>query len=142
MKGIINRIISDGYERCINITCDMFSSKQGWFYFVDETQYLEEEQEGTRFLVGQKIDFGVSMIFVNEYELLNSSDEIGVRQLIEKSSHSEIKAVVIEIIDDWTLNCNIGLQENVVVEFESKIEGIEIGQKIFIKGNLKIELEE
>ncbi|WP_346353036.1 hypothetical protein [Azotosporobacter soli] len=142
MKGKIREIIGDGYERCINIIFNTSECNDFWFYFLDEREYAENGEENSRFIVGQDIDIEIKVVFVNRYTVVSESEVLGISQPIKNSSHSKITAQVMKIIDSWSTVCDIGLKEDVLVEFEAKIGSIEVGQKICFTGELKIAFEE
>lgn len=141
MRGKIIQIKSDGYERCINIEC--YDPRVGtiWCYFLDK-EYLEPGQEMKSMLNGVEVDFDVSVVFVNKYEVLDDSAPLKMRQSIEQSSHVQVIALVVRIIDEWTMVCNIDVLKNVVVEFETKLSGVNVGQKLSFEGELQMVIQE
>ncbi len=141
MRGKIIQINSDGYERCINIEC--YDSKVGaiWCYFLDK-EYLEPGQEMEFMPKGAEVDIDVSVVFVNKYEVVDDSATMEMRQPIEQSSYVQVKSLLVQIIDEWTMVCNIGVLENVVVEFETKVLGVNVGQKLSFEGELQMVIQE
>lgn len=137
MRGKIIQIKSDGYERCIGVKCYELDMKILWLYFMDN-EYLEPGEKLKIISKDGEIDFDVSIVFVNKYEILDDFARLEMRQPIDKSSHVKVKALVIRIIDEWSVVCNIGVLKNVVVEFETKIFGVNVGQKLYFDGELQI----
>jgi hypothetical protein len=91
---------------------------------------------------GAEVDIDVSVVFVNKYEVVDDSATMEMRQPIEQSSYVQVKALVVQIIDEWTMVCNIGVLENVVVEFETKVLGVNVGQKLSFEGELQMVIQE
>ncbi len=141
MRGKIIQTIPDGYERCINIEC--YDSKIGtiWCYFLDK-EYMDTGQGVQSMMSGVEVDFDMSIVFVNRYNVLNDFATLEMKQPIERSSYVQVKALVVQIVDQWTVICDIGVLKNVLVEFESKISEINVGQKLSFEGELQMVIQE
>lgn len=140
MRGTIIQIKSDGYERCIGVKCYELDMKILWLYLMDN-EYLEAGEKLKFISKDGEIDFDVSIVFVNKYETLDDFESLEMRQPIDKSSHVKVKALVVRIIDEWSAVCNIGVLKNVVVEFETKIFGVNVGQKLYFDGELQMAIQ-
>lgn len=145
-KFIIN---PSGYECCTLISFDKVC-KRYWCYALlnDYISPLEnplniytyvEDGEPIEIKVNDKREFKLSIVFANSLKILSDSEEFGIEQPINKSSHSISKGIVIDIIDKNLLVCNIEPFSNIPVNFERAVDEIDLGKIIEFNGEIKIE---
>ena len=134
--GRLLDITSDGYERFLKIEFDNGSVL--WAYGVEPSEYLEIEEDTKILTVGEKYDFKISMEWVNEYEVIYGQPQI-VEQPIKNSPHIIAQGFVKEIIDEYSAICDFETLKGVLVEFEIKIKGINLGDQIRFSGSLRVE---
>lgn len=90
--------------------------------------------------VGEVRDFNISVIFANKYDAILDDEPLGYEQPINESPHVKIKAVVNKIIDEYAMLCNInGLGEDILVNCETCINRIGIGDRVHFNGEIKVE---
>jgi hypothetical protein len=140
LTGKIIKIVSEGYERCINIRFDDDSIGSLWCYLVDTEEYIEPGCQPIIMEVEKSVKVKLSIDWVTSYTLVGGGKEISFKQTIHESSHVEVTADVAQVIDEYTVECNIGNLTNVIVEFESKRNDINVGDRISFGGNLKAEV--
>lgn len=134
--GRLLDITSDGYERFLKIEFDNGSVL--WAYGVEPSEYLEIEENTKILTVGEKYDFKISMEWINEYEIIYGQPPI-IEQPIKNSPHINAQGFVKEIIDEYSAICDFETLKEVLVEFEIKIKGINLGDQIRFSGSLRVE---
>jgi hypothetical protein len=136
----IVKIFSDGYERCIRISTSNNLIEHLWCYLVDTEVYVDSSTDNGTINVGQEVTLKLSIEWVNSYNILDSSENKSYNQTIKESSHIEAIALILSVVDEYTLICDIGYLKGIAVEFESKHKNISNGDIIKFTGNLKAEL--
>lgn len=136
----IEKMLSDGYERCIRISTSNNLIGHLWCYFVDTEVYVDLSTDIGTINVGQEVTLKLSIEWVYSYNILDCNKNTAYNQTIKDSSHIEAIALVLSVVDEYTLICDIGYLKGIAVEFESKHKDISNGDIIKITGNLKAEL--
>lgn len=139
ISGLVKNLNCDGYERYINIWCDGKEIGSIWVYFVDEN-YVESSIDKSSINVGDRLDFKLHIDLVCCYKKVRDNCKPYLKQPIDESSHVEAVAIVSQIIDDYTALCNIGMLDEIIIEFESNVSHLQKGDVIKFNGNLKIEV--
>jgi hypothetical protein len=138
-KCIIEKINVNGYERFIYLNA-ININRNIWCNLIEHEEYLEGNEISKVLKVGQKIDIEIGIDMVNDYTFVESLVNQELLQPINESPHSIVFATVREVIDEFTLKCDVeGLGKDIIVEFEQWVN-ILIGSNIKLTGNLKGEV--
>jgi hypothetical protein len=102
--------------------------------------YIESSDAAVLLKVGDEREFNLSIIFVNSYDLITNIESLGFEQPIQESSHTLVKAIVKEVIDENTLLCDAGIiGDYLLVSLETNVRNIKIGDRIRLIGETKAE---
>lgn len=139
-KGIIKRIITDGYERIFLIHWLNEEIAPLWCYFLETDEYLENNSESKIVRVNEEISCELSIELVNSYIHVDNLHNESYKQAIDESPHIEVIGTVTELVDECTIFCKINELGNILVDFEEDYKDCKPGNKIKFSGTLKIDL--
>lgn len=138
MQMIIQKIISDGYERFVEVkTTD---NKFLIVHYFEFSEYLNDNEKTKIRNVGDLLSTDIRIDLVSNSYISNK--ELNFIQDIKNSSSIKAIIEVKEVIDEYTIFAKTSLcNEVMLIEFENKIT-YQQNDRVYIEGSLEIEPSE
>lgn len=138
MQMIIQKIISDGYERFVEVkTTD---NKFLIVHYFEFSEYLNDNEKTKIRNVGDLLSTDIRIDLVSNSYISNK--ELNFIQDIKNSSSIKAIIEVKEVVDEYTILAKTSLcDEDILIEFENKTIYHQ-NDKVYIEGSLEIETPE
>lgn len=136
---ILDIIHMDGYERCFRIK-EIDGDKVYIIHFLEYDEYVKTEEKTKKRKEGDIITGKLYIDYVIESKKVISN--MNYRQNINRSPQIEAIVKIAGLIDDSSVYANsLILDEKILIEFENKIN-YSIGDMVYVKGSLEMDIEE
>lgn len=133
---IINKIIANGYERVIELKDK--NSRMITVGLLEPDEYVEDNDASKKRMIGDTITGNLSIIYV--CDKLDSDTKLQHQQTIPDSPHIEATVIITKQIDEYSFYALSSVTDyEILVKFEQCVTCI-IGEKIFIEGELSINI--
>lgn len=140
-----------GYECCVAFTLSESLKKINCYMvlvkcceteeYPREVLTYVEDGDGQWLRVGDTVEITLSIVFVNQWAVIEQEAQDGFVQPINPSSHTEFVATIMKIVDAHTVCCSIaGLGDNIVIERETRKRNGKPGDKISFSGEIKAQI--
>lgn len=138
MRMIIQNIISDGYERFLEV--NTMENKKLFVHYIEYSEYLNDNEKTKIRNVGDILSAEIRIDLVSNSYITNR--ELDFIQEIDNSSSIKAIIEVKEVIDEYTIFAKTSLcNEVMLIEFENKIT-YQQNDRVYIEGSLEIEPSE
>ena len=135
---IIQNIISDGYERFLEV--NTMENKKLFVHYIEYSEYLNDNEKTKIRNVGDILSAEIRIDLVSNSYITNR--ELDFIQEIDNSSSIKAIIEVKEVIDEYTIFAKTSLcNEVMLIEFENKIT-YQQNDRVYIEGSLEIEPSE
>ena len=138
MRMIIQNIISDGYERFLEV--NTIENKKLFVHYIEYSEYLNDNEKTKIRNVGDILSAEIRIDLVSNSYITNR--KLDFFQEIDNSSSIKAIIEVKEVIDEYTIFAKTSLcNEVMLIEFENKIT-YQQNDRVYIEGSLEIEPSE
>lgn len=138
MRMIIQNIISDGYERFLEV--NTIENKKLFVHYIEYSEYLNDNEKTKIRNLGDILSAEIRIDLVSNSYITNR--ELDFFQEIDNSSSIKAIIEVKEVIDEYTIFAKTSLcNEVMLIEFENKIT-YQQNDRVYIEGSLEIEPSE
>lgn len=138
MRMIIQNIISDGYERFLEV--NTIENKKLFVHYIEYSEYLNDNEKTKIRNVGDILSAEIRIDLVSNSYITNR--KLDFFQEIDNSSSIKAIIEVKEVIDEYTIFAKTSLcNEVILIEFENKIT-YQQNDRVYIEGSLEIEPSE
>lgn len=135
---IIQNIISDGYERFLEV--NTIENKKLFVHYIEYSEYLNDNEKTKIRNVGDILSAEIRIDLVSNSYITNR--KLDFFQEIDNSSSIKAIIEVKEVIDEYTIFAKTSLcNEVMLIEFENKIT-YQQNDRVYIEGSLEIEPSE
>ena len=135
---IIQNIISDGYERFLEV--NTIENKKLFVHYIEYSEYLNDNEKTKIRNVGDILSAEIRIDLVSNSYITNR--ELDFFQEIDNSSSIKAIIEVKEVIDEYTIFAKTSLcNEVILIEFENKIT-YQQNDRVYIEGSIEIEPSE
>lgn len=135
---IIQNIISDGYERFLEV--NTIENKKLFVHYIEYSEYLNDNEKTKIRNVGDILSAEIRIDLVSNSYITNR--KLDFFQEIDNSSSIKAIIEVKEVIDEYTIFAKTSLcNEVILIEFENKIT-YQQNDRVYIEGSLEIEPSE
>ncbi|WP_051532874.1 hypothetical protein [Lachnobacterium bovis] len=135
---IIQNIISDGYERFLEV--NTIENKKLFVHYIEYSEYLNDNEKTKIRNLGDILSAEIRIDLVSNSYITNR--ELDFFQEIDNSSSIKAIIEVKEVIDEYTIFAKTSLcNEVMLIEFENKIT-YQQNDRVYIEGSLEIEPSE
>ncbi len=135
MKMMIQKIITDGYERFIEV--NTIDNKNLIVHYIEYSEFLNDNDKTELRDVGDTLVTEIRIDLVSNSYITNK--ELDFIQEIENSSNIKAIIEVKEVVDEYTIYAKTSIcDEPILIEFENKMM-YQQDDRVYIEGSLEIE---
>jgi hypothetical protein len=134
ISGIVTNIRVDGYERTLTIHT---GDRTIWCTYLQLDEYLDCGQTSEFLQVDERVNFGIILELVLEYELVTDSEVCGMIQDIHGSPHAVLTGRIVDRLAPDIYVMSLDESDRIEVHFELAVK-LHIGDVIRAKGEVRM----